>query len=158
MSTTFVVFNVQLTASLLVFALAARWYVWPWLVAQDRHHALVPPLLVGALRFMGLMFLVPSVTPGMPEAFALPTGLGDAASAALALAAAVANRSRSPLGRPLAAAYLLLGGGELALGFVQGFRYALWDHLDGAWTYICFGAPASITSLALLGALLVRRR
>jgi hypothetical protein len=42
-------------------------------------------------------------------------------------------------------------------GSLRGSRYGLWDHLGGAWTYICcWGAPAVVTSLVLLALLLTR--
>lgn len=156
MSTTFLVFNLQLTCSVILVGLVARWFVLPRLRAMDPTEALTIPLLVGATRYMGLMFLVPTVAPGMPMEFATVAGYGDAASAALALVAAIACHARSPMGRMLAWAYVVLGGGDLALGFAQGFRYELWDHLAGAWTYIAFAAPSVIVALGTTVLLLVR--
>jgi hypothetical protein len=156
MSPTFIVFNAQLTGSVIVLGLLLRWYVMPWLRKQDGQQALTLPLLTGATRYMGLSFLVPTLTPGMPEAFAIPTAYGDAASAVLAMVAAAANHARHPLGRPLAWAYLVLGGGDLAYGFLQGFIHGLWDHLPGIWSYIAFAAPMVILGLVTTAILLLK--
>lgn len=153
-STTFLVFNVQITLSLVLMALATRWYLWPHLRAMTQQQALVAPLLASSIRYMGLLFLVPTITPGMPSEFAVPTAYGDLAAGLLALVAVFANRAGHRLGVPLAWAYVVLGGGDLAWGFLQGFRYFLWDHLDGAWTYIVFGAPLVIVALGTTVALL----
>jgi hypothetical protein len=153
-SITFIVFNVQITLSLVLMALATRWYLWPRLRALKLSDALVFPMLASSIRYMGLLFLVPTLTPAMPEEFAGPSAYGDLASGLLALVAMLANRMGHRLGVPLAWAYVVLGGGDLAFGFFQGFRYALWDHLVGAWTYIVFGAPLVIVALGTTVALL----
>lgn len=156
MSTTFLVFNAQITFSLILLALIAAWWVLPRLRTMDPGQALAIPLLIGATRYMGMVFLVPSLTPGMPPEFGVPTAFGDTASAVLALIAAIASYRGSALGRPLAWAYVVLGGGDLAYGFAQGFRYGLWDHMPGPWTYIMFMAPAVIVAIGLTVILLVK--
>lgn len=156
LTTTFLVFNAQITFNLVLVALAVRWYGWPRLTAMARADALAIPLLVSSVRHMGLLFLVPTVTPEMPAEFGVQAGYGDTAAAALAFAAVLANRMSHRLGVPLAWAYVVLGGAELAWGFFQGFRFALWDHLVGAWTYVVFGAPMVIVALGTTIALLRR--
>jgi hypothetical protein len=158
LSTTFLVFNAQITFNLVLIALAVRWYAWPRLRAMPLSDALVIPLLVSSVRHMGLLFLVPTVTPEMPIEFATQAGYGDTAAAALAFAAVLANRMNHRLGAPLAWLYVALGGAELGYGFFQGFRFGLWDHLVGAWTYVVFGAPMVIVALGTTVALLRQPR
>jgi hypothetical protein len=152
----FLIFNVQVTMYCVVFGLATAWYVMPRLRAMDQHAALVVPLLVSSLRVTGLLFLVPHLNVDMPAAFAVPAGYGDAAVAVLAFFGALANRARSPLGVPLAWAYAVLGGADLAYGFFQGFRYDMFSHLGGAWPAILVAASAMICALGTLFTLLMR--
>jgi hypothetical protein len=153
---TFVVFNLQFTLALVLLALATRWYVMPRLWALPRGQALAIALFPGATRFMGMMFLVPSVTPGMPAAFGVPGAYGDTVSALIALAALVANRNGSSAGRALAWLYVIVGGADLAYGLLLGFQNQLWNHLGGAWTYIIVAFPCIVIGLVVTPLLLLR--
>ena len=152
---TFLVFNLQFTLSFVLIALATRWYVMPRLRALPPAQALTIALFPGATRFMGMMFLVPSVTPGMPAAFGVPGAYGDLLCALLALAALVANRSGSSAGRPLAWLYVVAGGADLAVNLFLGFQQQLWNHLAGAWTYIIVAFPVVVISLVTTTVLLL---
>jgi hypothetical protein len=152
---TFVVFNLQFTFSFILFALLARWYAMPRLRALPAGEALALALFPGATRFMGLVFLVSSVTPGMPAAFGVPAAYGDTLSAIIALAALLANRAGSPAGRPLAWLYVVVGGADLAYGLFLGFQHQLWNHLGGAWTYIIFAFPVVVLGLIVTTRLLL---
>jgi hypothetical protein len=152
----FIIFNVQCTMYCIVFGLAAAWYVQPRLRLLDQNSALVVPLLVSALRVNGLLFLVPSLNLNMPDDFAIVAALGDTAVAVLALVGALANRAKSSLGVPLAWAYAIIGGGDLAYGFLQGFRYEMFSHLGGDWFPIILTAALVIVALVTLFVLLLR--
>jgi len=154
---TFLVFNVQFTLALMLVGWITRTYLWPRLIAMPTHEALALSLLPGATRFMGLTFLVDGVTPQMPGGFGWPAGLGDTASALIAMAAIVACRSGSGMGKSLAWLYVVGGGLDLLVGLGLGFQYALWNHLGGAWTYIVFAFPMVVTSL-IVSVMLLRRR
>ena len=66
----FAIFGLQTTATLVTYALVARWYVWPHLARLARPDALVPLLLVHTLRTLGLVLIVPAVTdPDIPRSF-----------------------------------------------------------------------------------------
>jgi hypothetical protein len=153
---TFVIFNLQFTLAFILQALAVRWYVMPRLRALPAGRALTIALFPGATRFMGMMFLVPSVTPGMPAAFGVPGAYGDTLAALIALAALVANHAGSPAGRPLAWLYVVAGGADLVYALFLGFQHGLWDHLGGAWTYIVIAFPAVVLGLVVTTVLLVR--
>ncbi len=155
---TFVIFNLQFTLAFILFALAARWYVMPRLRAMPAPHALALALFPGATRFMGMMFLVSSVAPGMPAAFAVPAAYGDTLSALIALAAMVANRAGSSAGRALAWIYVVVGGADLAYGLFLGFQNQLWNHLGGAWTYIVLAFPIVVLGLIVTTRLLLQPR
>ncbi len=152
----FLIFNIQVTLAIVVVALATRWFVLPKLRTWDHADALTVPLLFSSLRFMGLSFLVPNLAVDLPAAFSGPAAYGDFAVSLLALVAAVANKARSPLGKPLAWAYVAIGGADLAYGFFLGFLHGMWFHLAGGWVIVMFVAPLVIVSLGTLVLLLAR--
>jgi hypothetical protein len=153
---TFVIFNLEFTLAFILLALATRWYAMPRLRALAPQEALTIALFPGATRFMGTMFLVASVTPGMPAAFGVPGAYGDLLSALIALAAILANRAGSSAGRALAWLYVVVGGADLAYGLLLGFQNHLWDHLGGAWTYIVVAFPCVVIGLVVTVTLLLR--
>src|SRR5215831_19233381 len=80
----------------LVFALIAKWYVWPAIKDSSPKIALTPLLLYACLRVNGLMFLMPGlVSPELPKAFAVPTAYGDLTAVVLALVALASVRTAS---------------------------------------------------------------
>ena len=103
-----------------IFGLAAYWYAMPRLIKQDARDAVIPLLLVSAFRVTGLFFLIPGlVSPQMPSQFAVPTAVGDATAAMLALIAAILLRRRSSLGVAVAWAYGVVGSIDLMNAFLQ---------------------------------------
>jgi hypothetical protein len=95
--TPFQIFGLQFALSLVVGSLLARWHVWPRLAALPARRALPPLLFVHATRYIGLVFLVPTVVPpGVPAAFAGPAAYGDLLAAGLALVALLALRGEWP--------------------------------------------------------------
>src|SRR5215813_6240012 len=74
----FQIFGLQTTLSLIVYALIAKWYVWPRLTALPLSAALVPLLLVHAMRHIGTTVLMTGVIePATPQAFTVPLAYGD---------------------------------------------------------------------------------
>lgn len=86
-------------ASLLVWILAAAWYVGPWLRRQSRADALIALLWLHVFRYVALQTYsaqhagFPISDSGLQEIV-----VGDVAGAVLALAAIAALRLRQPLG------------------------------------------------------------
>src|SRR5881398_2653876 len=92
-----VLFGIQFTLSLLAYLLIAFWYVVPRLSGLPREIALVPLLWVHAFRIVGGTILAPgAVDASVPAEFRTMVGLGDMATAVLAIAAVVALRARVP--------------------------------------------------------------
>src|SRR5215470_9403565 len=107
-----VLFGVQFTLSLAIYALLARWYLAPRLARLPREAALMPLLWVHAFRVIGGAILAPgSVEAAVPAAFRVMVGYGDLLSAALALAALVALRAR--FSWAVAVAWLMVVAGNL---------------------------------------------
>src|SRR5262249_3499681 len=108
------ILTVNLLLSTLVFAIAARLYLWPKLPVLDPKAVVLPILLLHALRHLGLMFLAPgAVFPGIPAQFAYPAAYGDLAAAVLALIAIPAVNRGSRLARPLVGLFNLEGSADL---------------------------------------------
>jgi len=96
------IFGLQVVLSLVVYSLIARWYVVPRLAALPLRDALTPLLLLHAFRYLGMVFLVPTVVgPALPAAFAVPAAYGDLLAALLALLAIAALRQAWPSAIPL---------------------------------------------------------
>jgi hypothetical protein len=109
-------------------------------------------------RHVGLVFLVPAVTPlGLPAAFAWPAAYGDLLTGVLALATAAALRRR--WAHALAAAWLVngLGAADLIVALAQGARLGIADHLGAAWYIPTFAVPGALVVHALSFALLLRQ-
>ncbi len=118
------IFGLQFTLSLIVYALIAKWYVAPRLLALPLHDALIPLLLLHAFRHLGLVFLLPTVVGStLPAAFALPTAYGDLLTGLLALVAVVALRHRWGGAIGLAWVVNLVGTVDFLYGFYQGMRF-----------------------------------
>ena len=67
------IFGLQVLLSFLVYGLVARWYVTPRLAPLPLHAALQPLLVLHATRYLGMVFLVPTVVgPALPAGFAGP--------------------------------------------------------------------------------------
>ena len=137
------VFNVLTLFSLVLFFLIAKWYVLPALLRLGPQEALVPLLLFSAFRYLGLAFLVPNWTDGLPAAFATPAAYGDLTVGILALGAAVALHYRMGPGTMLAWVYAVVGaldfmyagflGGQNEAGLTIGPLWPLMTILGPAW-------------------------
>lgn len=79
-------FFVGFAMASLVFALIAKWYIWPAISGLPPKGALSPLLLFACLRVNALMFLMPGlVSPDLPAGFAVPTAYSDLTVVILAL-------------------------------------------------------------------------
>jgi len=69
----FQIFGLQTTLSLIVYALIAKWYVWPRLTALPLYAALDPLLFFHAMRHIGMTLLVAVILdPALPREFTVP--------------------------------------------------------------------------------------
>jgi hypothetical protein len=150
------IFRLQFVLSLVVGTLVARWYVWPRLTALPLRTALIPLLLVHATRYVGLVFLVPSVVPpDLPAAFAKPAAYGDLVAALLALLALLALRYEWPGAVAFAWLFNVVGVADLLYAVAQGTRF---DVPLGAAYYIpILAVPVLFITHAMIFLLLGRR-
>ena len=80
----FIIFNIQFTISLIVYAIVAKVYVWSNLKTWSLADALLPLLLIHTFRTVALGVLVPTlVDPNFPPDIAATIGYGDLSSAIL---------------------------------------------------------------------------
>ena len=115
------IFGISVLQGLVVWGLIGAHYFWPALRVKSRVEALRPLLLFHALRFVGLVFLVPGVvSPDLPDAFARPAAYGDLATSLLALAA-LATLGRSS-GTIIVWLFNIVGTVDLLNAFYQGNR------------------------------------
>jgi hypothetical protein len=84
---TFSLFQIQFVLSLILYALLAKWYVWPKLTQLPLREALQPPLIPHLFRHIGLLSLNPIVVdPQLTQTtFALHQAYGDLLAMILAL-------------------------------------------------------------------------
>jgi hypothetical protein len=150
------IFGLQVVLSLLVYSLIARWYVVPRLAALPLRDALTPLLLLHAFRYLGMVFLVPTVVgPALPAAFAVPAAYGDLLAALLALLAIAALRQAWPLAIPLVWLFNVEGTLDLVNAFYQGLRNNV--QLGAAYYIPTVAVPALLVTHAMLFAMLIRR-
>lgn len=150
------IFGLQVLLSLVCYSLIARWYVAPRLAALPLPAALTPLLLFHAFRYLGMVFLVPTVVgPALPAAFAVPAAYGDLLAALLALLAIAALRMRWTLAIPLVWIFNLVGTLDLLNAFYQGMRNNV--QLGAAYYIPTFAVPALVVTHVLIFAILIRR-
>jgi len=150
------IFGLQVVLSLVVYSLIARWYVVPRLAALPLRDALTPLLLLHAFRYLGMVFLVPTVVgPALPAAFAVPAACGDLLAALLALLAIAALRQAWPLAIPLVWLFNVEGTLDLVNAFYQGLRNNV--QLGAAYYIPTFAVPALFVTHAMIFAMLIRR-
>ena len=154
--TPFQIFGLQFALSLVVGSLLARWHVWPRLEALPTRRALPPLLFVHATRYIGLVFLVPTVVPpGVPAAFAVPAAYGDLLAAMLALVALLALRGEWPGALALCWLFNVVGTADLLYAVAQGVRLDV--QLGAAYYIPVLAVPVLFITHAIIFALLRRR-
>ena len=153
-----VLFSIQFTLSLVAYLLIGFWYVQPRLNRLPRMTALAPLVWVHAFRIIGGTILAPgSVDAGVPLDFRWMIGLGDLATAALALAALVALRARWR--GALALVWLCVGFGLLDTvnAIIQSMRDNVFSYALGFnWIIVAIYVPALLVSSLLIVMQLLR--
>jgi hypothetical protein len=150
---------ISIALGLLIYGLAAGWYVVPRLRSLSLRQAVVPFLLFHGFRYIGLAFLLPGVTAApLDPGFAVPAAYGDLASAVLALAAALAVRYGWPGRIVLAWAFSVVGIADLVNALYQGIRRTPDAHLGATYFIPAVIVPALLVTHVIVVMLLLRRR
>jgi hypothetical protein len=94
----------------------------------------------------------------LPRAFAVATAYGDAASALVGLAAALALRYRPAVGVGLAWLYTMMGLADLANALTQVVLHQVQPaHFGATWLLPTINVPALIVAHLVIVSLLLRR-
>jgi hypothetical protein len=154
-----VLFGIQFTFSLVAYSLIAWWYGAPRLAKLPRELALVPLVWIHAFRIVGGTILAPgAVDATVPSDFRTMIGLGDMATAVLALVALIALRRRMAVAIPLVWLVLAVGLIDTVNAIVQSMRYSVFnDGLGVNWVIVTMYVPALLVSSVLIFIQLRRR-
>jgi len=155
-----VLFGIQFTMSLLIYALIATWYVAPRLSKLPTVVAVVPLLWVHAFRVVGGTILAPgAVDPAVPADFRVMIGLGDMITAFLALLALLALRAHLRGALALVWVFLVVGTADTANAIAQSTRDSVFNYPLGInWVIVTAYVPALIVSSVLILVYLLRPR
>ena len=147
-----VLFGIQFTFSLVAYALIVWWYAAPRLAKLPREIALVPLVWIHAFRIVGGTILAPgAVDAAVPGDFRTMIGLGDMATAVLALLALIALRRRFALAIPLVWLVLAVGLVDTVNAIIQSMRYSVFnDGLGVNWVIVTIYVPALLVSSVLI--------
>lgn len=150
---TLAIFGLQLSLSLIVFSLLAKWLLAPWLKGKTQNEALFWLTLPHATRHVGMVFLVPGVvSPSLPSSFATLAAYGDLAAGLLALLVLIALRNRWTGSIALVWIFNVVG----TLDLLNALSHAdAVPHLGAAWYIPTFWVPVLlVTHFMIFGRLL----
>jgi hypothetical protein len=147
-----VLFGTQFTFSLVAYALIAWWYGAPRLARLPREVALVPLVWIHAFRIVGGTILAPgAVDSAVPSDFRTMIGLGDMATAVVALLALIALRFRVQGAIALVWLCLTVGLLDTVNAIIQSMRYSVFTHGLGVnWVIVTSYVPALLVSSVLI--------
>jgi hypothetical protein len=147
-----VLFGIQFTFSLAVYALIAWWYVSPRLSRIPRELALVPLVWVHVFRIVGGTILAPgAVDASVPADFRTMIGYGDMATAVLALVALVALRVRWRGAIALVWICIAVGLLDTVNAIIESMRYSVFTYALGVnWVIVTMYVPALLVSTVLI--------
>jgi hypothetical protein len=147
-----VLFGAQFTFSLVAYALIAWWYGAPRLARLPREVALVPLVWIHAFRIVGGTILAPgAVDSAVPSDFRTMIGLGDMATAGVALLALIALRFRLQGAIALVWLCLTVGLLDTVNAIIQSMRYSVFNHGLGVnWVIVTSYVPALLVSSVLI--------
>ena len=147
----------QFTLSLLAYSALGFWYVRPWLQARPHAAALSILIFPQTFRFIGITLLVPGVVePGLPDAFARPTAIGDTVTTLLAWLALIALRGGSRFAIPAVWLFNVVGLADLLLNVGRGVRLQVASQLGAAWFGPAFIVPGMLVLHVLIFMFLLR--
>ena len=154
-----VLFGIQFTLALVAYALIGWWYVAPRLSRLQREVALMPLLWVHAFRIVGGTILAPgAVDAAVPSEFRTMIGIGDLATAALALIALLALRYRMSWAIASVWVVLVVGLLDTVNAIIESMRFSVFTHALGVnWVIVTMYVPALLVSSVLIFIQLRRR-
>lgn len=154
------IFWMQLLTSVVVFGIAAVWYVWPSLGKLPRNSALIPLLFVHVPRYVGMTLLVAGmVDPNLSKEFRSSAAYGDLLEAALAFASIFALRGNWRIAIPLVWVANTWGFVDLLNGVHGVLRLNVPSfNLATLWYVYTFYAPLVLVSHLMIFRILIKFR
>jgi len=153
---TLAIFGLQLTYSLVVWGLIARWIFSPRLKPLALNQALFWLLLPHLFRHVGLSFLVPGVGgEGLSDAFVFTTAFGDLAAAMLALASIFALRANKSWALSLVWVFNIVGTIDLVKALSNADQVPL---LGAAWYIPTMFVPLLLVTHMMVFARLIGKK
>jgi len=141
------ILTLNLVATTVVFYVAARIYLLPYLPRLHGRTVLVPILLLHSMRHLGLMFLTRGATyQGLPPQFAYPAASGDFLTAVLAFASLFLVSRDSAWARPLVWVFNLLGTLDLLVAISLATVYGAPAFMGPAYWIPAFWVPALLVT------------
>lgn len=151
------VFQLMTPMGVALLLIVGFWYVLPALYKRDYYAALKALLLVGAFRYFGLLFIVPSFSNGLDmTAFAAPASKGDFTVAIIAFVAAVLLHYRKKIGVGAAWLYAITGILDFAYAGSLLNKSNAPETVGAIWPVLIIGGPIYIAAIVLLFWTLVR--
>jgi hypothetical protein len=153
-----VLFSIQYAMSLVAWLLIGFWWVRPRLANRSLPDALAPLVWVHVFRIVGGTILAPgAVDRGVPAEFRTMVGLGDLATALLALIAVIALRARLRAAIGLVVLCIGVGFVDTVNAIIQSVRFDVFGYALGAnWIIVTIYVPALLVT-SLLVVLELRR-
>jgi hypothetical protein len=136
-----VVFALQIAWFTLAFAVVVRLAIWPWTARFSPHHRAAWWVAPQMSRALGLGLMVPNLSPGMPREMWLPTAIGDATTAVLALLAFVALHRGHRLGLALGWACTIVGIVDGLHAVTTAARLQVAENLAAQWYVPAVNVP-----------------
>ena len=152
------VFIVQLWWFILCWALIAYFVIWPSarrLSLRDRLSLYIAPEM---FRVLGVGLLVPSLSPGMPSEFAVPTAICDSLTALLSVAAFIALRRGSGLSKALVWAATVVGITDLVIALPHAMHTGAIAHMAAQWFVPVVAGPIMVVAHVCCLITLIRER
>ena len=145
---TLTIFVTQLSLSIVVFSLLAKWFVGPWLADKPIHLALIALTFPHAMRHVGLSFLVPGlVADSLHDSFAGLAAYGDFVTGLIALLALFALKGRWKISLPLVWLFNIVGTVDLVNALRQAENV---PHLLTTWYIPTFFVPLLLVTHVLM--------
>jgi hypothetical protein len=152
------IFVAQLWWFLLCWGLITYFVIWPWarrLRLRDRLSLFIAPEM---FRVLGIGLLVPSLSPGMPSEFAVPTAIGDSLTALLSAAAFIALQRGSGPAKALVWAATVAGMADLVIAFPHAMQTGAIAHMAAQWFVPVVAGPIMVVAHFCCLITLIRER
>ena len=151
-----------------LFALQWIWFLIAWMVVAtflvaprvcrlDVHDALSIWVAPHLFRVLGLGLLVPNLSPGLSASFAIPTAIGDTATAALALLSLTALRQRWRRAILVVWVFNVVGSADMVVAMIHATRVEAASYLEAQWYVAALGVPLMIVCHIMVFHTLLRR-